>query len=249
MNKKTKASLNMRITSEISKLASHIHSSIEGLRLNSKAARAEMRKEMLFAVRSAAAEAKKNLAASVKFAEMAFNYAAKKESKIAKKNAAARAAVAAQLRASTKASKRSIADAVAGLNRSMLALKSETEKKIKKTNSHVTAYADQMKANAKSVSALMKANVGSLVSKINAARKAAMKQVAMARKAMSTEIYRVTSSVKDMETRLSGEISVVSGEVASNKAFAMRVNRRTGAELRRITKLANDRHSKSTRAR
>jgi len=59
----------------------------------------------------------------------------------------------------------------------------------------------------------------------------------------------VTSEVKDLETRLSGEIAVVSGEVVSNRAAQMRVNRRTGAELKRITKLANDRHSASVRAR
>merc|ERR1712054_139388 len=48
---------------------------------------------------------------------------------------------------------------------------------------------------------------------------------------------------------LSGEIAVVSGEVASNKAIQLRVNRRTSAELKRITKLSNDRHSASIRAR
>merc|ERR1711998_699300 len=37
--------------------------------------------------------------------------------------------------------------------------------------------------------------------------------------------------------------------VASNRAQQMRVNRRTGAELKRITKLANDRQSASVRAR
>jgi len=55
--------------------------------------------------------------------------------------------------------------------------------------------------------------------------------------------------VKNQESRLSGEIAVVSGEVASNKAIQLRVNRRTAAELKRITKLSNDRHSASIRAR
>merc|ERR1719269_522331 len=66
MNKKTKSSLNMRITSEVSKLAKESASQIENLRLSSKAARGEMRRELLYAVRSAAAEAKKNLVAAVK---------------------------------------------------------------------------------------------------------------------------------------------------------------------------------------
>merc|ERR1711975_108339 len=58
MNKKTKASLNMRITSEVSKLAKESASQIENLRLSSKKARSEMRRELLYAVRSAAARAK-----------------------------------------------------------------------------------------------------------------------------------------------------------------------------------------------
>merc|ERR1711988_1136215 len=65
----------------------------------------------------------------------------------------------------------------------------------------------------------------------------------------TTQVVRVTSEVKDLETRLTGEIAVVSGEVISNRANQLRVNRRTAAELKRITKLANDRQSASIRAR
>merc|ERR1711881_241965 len=57
LSAKTKASLNMRITSEISKLSKNVGKSVENLRLSSRSARAEMRKEMLYAVRSAAARA------------------------------------------------------------------------------------------------------------------------------------------------------------------------------------------------
>merc|ERR1711988_166460 len=340
MSAKTKASLNMRITSEISKLASNIGRSVENLRLQSKNARAQMKKEMLFAVRSAAAEAKNNLQASVRVAKAVFNKVARNEAAAARRSAAARAAIARKLRSSTKAAKRSLRDAVSGLNRSMLALKSETAKKVSKTNRNIAAYANKMRANARAVQAAMKANVAALSSKIDAARKSAaaairganaasaarqvtvlttlkaamakaqkranakfgkaykqlakdrahadaamggavnqinqqiarqaaladhrfshtvkniararaqaQRDVGNARKAFTTSLYRVTSTVKDLETRLSGEIAVVSGEVASNRAQQMRVNRRTSAELRRITKLANDRQSASIRAR
>merc|ERR1712132_12997 len=77
----------------------------------------------------------------------------------------------------------------------------------------------------------------------------ARNQVAAARRSFTTAMVRVTSEVKDLETRLSGEIAVVSGEVVSNRAAQMRVNRRTNGELKRITKLANDRRSASIRAR
>merc|ERR1719224_309896 len=64
LNAKTKASMNMRITTKISRYAKAAASQIEGLRLSSKSARAEMKKEMLYAIRSAAALAKQNLDAA-----------------------------------------------------------------------------------------------------------------------------------------------------------------------------------------
>merc|ERR1719181_1456995 len=287
MNKKTKASLNMRITSEVSKLAKESAAQIENLRLSSKSARAEMKRELLYAVRSAAAEAKKNLVAAVTVAKVSFAAANAKEAAAAKKNAAGRAAIARSIAASKKASQRSLKDAVGAMNRSLLALKTETAKKIKKTNHKVTAYAGALKKEAKDVDAAMKANMAALISKINRARSDAMlagsvksindgiakqaaladsrfsktvkniaaaraqaaKQVSDARKTFATSIAATVSAVKDQESRLSGEIAVVSGEVARNRAIQLRVNRRTNAELKRITKLSNDRHSASIRAR
>merc|ERR1712139_580278 len=340
MGAKTKASMNMRITSRISKLASHIHSGIEGLRLNSASARAEMKKEMLYAVRSAAAQAKKNLAAVVRMTKGKFSALEKAEAAAAKKSAGASAAIAAKLAASKKTATRALTDAVSGLNRAMIALKAETQGKIQKTNKSLDAYAKRMSKNAAAVDAAMKANVNALTSKINAARKAAKAatkaansksaaraahvlkalkasmvkaraasktkfakvykklaanraradlmlgaavngvndglakqadledarfkktvkninaaqaqaaaQVAQARKDFTTSYNGVTAIMKDQETRLSGEIAVVSGEVISQKANQVRVNRRVGAELRRVVKLANKRYSDSKRAR
>merc|ERR1719359_2003553 len=340
MNKKTKSSLNMRITSEVSKLAKESASQIENLRLSSKAARGEMRRELLYAVRSAAAEAKKNLVAAVKMAKKCFSKANAKERAAARKNAAGRAAIARSIASSKRAAKRQLNDAVGAMNRSLLALKTETAKKIKKSNHKVTAFAGALAKEAKDVDAAMKANMNSLTAKINAARRSAAsatraanaksaagfrsalksvasamgaaqrkasakfgklyrdmahdraradsalaasvknindgiakqaaladsrfsktvkniaaaraqaaKQVSDARKTFATSIARTVASVKDQETRLSGEIAVVSGEVARNRAIQLRVNRRTNAELARITKLSNLRHSASIRAR
>jgi len=340
MNKKTKASLNMRITSEVSKLAKDSAAQIENLRLSSAKARGEMRRELLYAVRSAAAEAKKNLAAAVKVAKVAFSHANAQERKAASKNAAGRAALARSIARNKKSAKRQLSDAVSSMNRSLLALKVETAKKIKKSNHKVTAYADALAKEAKDVDAAMKANMNALTAKVSAARRSAKsainaanaksaagfraalksvngalvaarhrasnkfgklyrnmakqraaadsalsgavknindgiakqaaladsrfsktvkniaaaraqsaKQVSDARKTFATSIARTVASVKDQETRLSGEIAVVSGEVARNRAIQLRVNRRTNAELKRITKLSNDRHSASIRAR
>merc|ERR1711881_746846 len=299
-----------------------------------------MRRELLYAVRSAAAEAKKNLVAAVKMAKKCFSKANAKERAAARKNAAGRAAIARSIASSKRAAKRQLNDAVGAMNRSLLALKTETAKKIKKSNHKVTAYAGALAKEAKDVDAAMKANMNSLTAKINAARRSAAsatraanaksaagfrsalksvasamgaaqrrasnkfgrlyrrmaadrasadsalagavksindgiakqaaladsrfsktvkniaaaraqaaKQVSDARKVFATGIARTVAAVKDQESRLSGEIAVVSGEVARNKAIQLRVNRRTNAELARITKLSNERHSASIRAR
>merc|ERR1711998_484081 len=97
--------------------------------------------------------------------------------------------------------------------------------------------------------ALADSRFSKTVKNIAAARAQSSKQVSDARKTFATSIARTVSSVKDQETRLSGEIAVVSGEVARNRAIQLRVDRRTTAELKRITKLSNLRHSASIRAR
>merc|ERR1719301_131873 len=97
--------------------------------------------------------------------------------------------------------------------------------------------------------ALADSRFSKTVKNIAAARAQAAKQVSDARKTFATSIAATVSAVKDQESRLAGEIAVVSGEVARNKAIQLRVNRRTNAELKRIRKLSNARHSASIRAR
>merc|ERR1719224_313400 len=336
LNAKTKASMQTRITAQISKYAKQAASQIEGLRLSSKEARAEMKKEMLYAVRSAAALAKANLAAAAKDAKAKFAAASNKEAAAAAKNAAARAALAAKIAADKKFAGRALKDAVGGLTRSLLALKTETSKKIKKTNSKVGAYADRLAAQAKAVDAAMKANVASLSSKIaaarasvkattgaanaaaaarfgavlkevgaamtasqdkfsklyarmaaarktadtnlkaavvtindkiakqaaladsrfsktvkdiSAARKEAASEVAQARKEFATDLAAVTSHIKEMDTKLTGDVEVVAGMMISHQAQQTKVNRHVSAEITRIEKLMDIKFSQSTRSR
>merc|ERR1719161_1837229 len=335
MNKKTKASLNMRITSKVSLYAKKAAAQINNLSMSSKAARAEMRKEMMMAVKTAAQEAKKNLAAAYKQSRKMFRAANAKEAK-----AAGRAKLAKSIAAQQKAAQRQLTDAVGTMSRSLSALKVETRKKIKKANKSITAYADQLIKEQKAVNALMssqmkvlkgkikktrahslraigKANEKSAagfasvnrkiaaamkkankaakdrfaklfakmskqrkqsnqqldaevhkmnrniakqaaledarfqktVKNIKAARAAATKQVRDARKSFATRIATTTSSIKDQESRLLGEIKLVGEELLSFKASQLRVNRRTTAEMKRITTLANLRNSQSVRAR
>merc|ERR1711939_502021 len=75
------------------------------------------------------------------------------------------------------------------------------------------------------------------------------KQATAARKKFTMDIYGLTAAVKNQESRLTGEIAVVSAMVISNKAAQIRVNKRTKAEMDRVIRLADRRFSSSKRAR
>merc|ERR1712164_182809 len=94
LNKKTTDALNLKISTEISELTKRANSQIEGLRLNSKEARNEMRKELLFAIRSMADQAKKNLDDATKVAAAKFEAVTAAEAAAASKSAAERAQIA-----------------------------------------------------------------------------------------------------------------------------------------------------------
>merc|ERR1712054_627723 len=97
--------------------------------------------------------------------------------------------------------------------------------------------------------ALADSRFSKTVKDLSSARKQATAQVQQLRKNFSTQMATVTAEAKNVETRLTGEIGVVSGEVISQKANLIRVNRRVTAELKRIVKISDKRFSASKRAR
>merc|ERR1719305_254165 len=334
------ASLEEALKAEVSKLAKETHSSLEAIALQSKAARAELKKEMMYAIRSAASVAKKDLRLAIAASKRKMLNFMRKSARSRARSAMARKALLIKLARNKKKVARMISGAVATQTRSQLALRSETAKKIKKTNMRVTAYAARMAANAKATAAKLKATSTSILNKINAERKRASaalgrarsadaaryartmkylrnsvakaevhsnnkfnkvyrklaanrtradsrlaaatnglndslakqaaladsrfsktvkdlraarsqasRQVANLRKAFTSNLATVTSHIKDVETRLTSEISVVSAEVVSVKANQMRVNRRVAGEIKRIRSIAIKRHSEARRAR
>merc|ERR1719450_440802 len=339
MDKDTRWLLNNKLNTEISKLRDETTASVEALALQSKAARAEMKKEMLYAIRSAADVAKRDLKIAIHEGVKKMKAFQKKSSSHAK-SALARKALASRISRNAKEVSRMIRDAVATDARARLALKAETAKAIKKTNMRVDAYAEQMKKQAKKARGEIKALATATISKVkaqqaraaqalakfssadaarqkaalkfaatqlriaekessqkfgkayehlaserarfdkklggavaglndalakqaaladsrfaktvkdlSAARKQATKQVQQLRKDFATQMATVTAEAKRVETRLVGEIAVVSGEVISNKANQIRVNRRVAAELKRIVRVSDKRYSASKRAR
>merc|ERR1711981_1115488 len=196
INKKTRAALNNRVSTEISALAKNIHSQIDELNLQTKAARAEMRKEVLYAIKSAAAIAKANLKKKVAWAEAQFASLHKGLSAEEKKGGAARAALSASIARNKKQVIDQIGDAVATQQRALLGLKEETAKKIKKTNRNISAHAEQIAKNARIVAAQMKSDTAAINAKLEAARKAAVVELAAVNAASAA---RYTAVVKTVE--------------------------------------------------
>merc|ERR1711939_749611 len=115
----------------------------------------------------------------------------------------------------------------------------------KKLGASVTGLNDALAKQA----ALADSRFSKTVKDLNSARQQATRQVQQLRKDFATQMATVTSEVKNVETRLVGEIAVVSGEVISNKANQMRMGRRVAAELKRIVRVSDRRYSASKRAR
>merc|ERR1711881_368651 len=292
------------------------------------------------AVRAAAKDAKKNLKKSVQWANGRFAALNTVLSRNNRKSAASRARLNRQINREQRRASYAIRNAVASQNRALLALKTETAKRLKKSNNKLSSHADQMARNACAVAAQMKSDVATLEARISAARRSAQSHLAaadaasvrryssalnqiggalkrarkesdnrfsklykrmaknrknldtklassvrflndkiaeraalsdvrfsktvkniravrnqataavnFARKQMTVKITSLTSSIKQSEARIKGEISIVSGEVAHDKANQIRINRRVNKEIGRIVNTANVRHSQSKRAR
>merc|ERR1711881_596115 len=285
MNKKTQAAMTLRLKAEVSKLAKETHSSLEAIALQSKTARAELKKEMMYAIRSAASVAKKDLRLAIAAGKRKMLAFMRKSARSRAASAMARKALLMKLARNKRRVARMISGAVATQTRSQLALRSETAKKIKKTNMRVTAYAARYARTMKYLrSSVAKAEIHSnnkfnqvyrklaanraradsrlaaatnglndslakqaaladsrfskTVKDLRAARAQASRQVANLRKAFTSNLATVTSHIKDVETRLTSEISVVSAEVVSVKANQMRVNRRVAGEIKRIRSIS-----------
>merc|ERR1711912_65241 len=284
---------------------------------------------VLYAVRAAAKRAKSNLKKSVQWANGRFAALNTVLARNNRKSAAARARLNRQINSEQRRASYAIRNAVAKQNRALLALKTETAKRLKKSNSRLSSHADQMARNARAVAAQMKSDVATLEARVSAARRSAQSHLAaalsqiggalkkakaeadnrfgklytriakqrkqldtklasatrflndklaehaalqdvrfshtvkkikqvryqatmavrFAKKQMAVKLTSLTSSIKNAETRMKGEISVVSGAIASDRANQIRVNRRVNKEIGRIVHTANVRHSQSKRAR
>merc|ERR1712057_148927 len=168
MDKDTRWLVNNKLNTEISKLRDETNASVEALALQSKAARSEMKKETLYAIRSAADVAKNDLKIAIRDGVQKMQAFQKRSAASHAKSALARKALASRIATNAKAVSRMIRDAVATDARSRLALKAETAKAIKKTNLRVDAYAARMRKQAKAARSEIKALATATTAKVKA---------------------------------------------------------------------------------
>merc|ERR1719506_546412 len=200
INKKNKAALSAKVSTMISSLRKSTSKSIYALDMESKAARKALKKEVLFAVKSAAKKAKANLKKSVQWANGRFAALNTVLARNNRKSAAARGRLNRQINREQRRASRAIRNAVASQNRALLALKAETNKKLKKSNNKLTSHANQMAKNARAVAAQMKSDVATLQARIAAARRSAQSHLASADAA---SVRRYTAALGQINGALS----------------------------------------------
>merc|ERR1719269_206435 len=158
INKKNKAALSAKVSTMISSLRKSTSKSIYAL----------------------AKKAKANLKKSVQWANGRFAALNTVLARNNRKSAAARGRLNRQINREQRRASRAIRNAVASQNRALLALKAETNKKLKKANNKLTSHANQMAKNARAVAAQMKSDVATLQARIAAAKRSATAHLASA---------------------------------------------------------------------
>jgi len=199
MDKDTHTLINLRLNSEITKLRDETNASVESLALQSKEARMEMRKEMLYAIRSAADVAKSDLEDVIRTSTKRMIKFEADAAKTEVKSGLARKALKDEIAANAKAVKRMIQDAVATDARAQAALSAETAKSLKKTNKSLSASAKQMKADFKAARAAIKAQESQVLGKIAKETAAATKLI---KKAASKDAERQKAALTFMAKEL-----------------------------------------------
>merc|ERR1712167_8680 len=134
INSATRKSLNAAVQVQISTLRKSIHSQLDEIALESKEARAAMKKEILAAVADASAVAKQNLKKTVEWAEGEMSKLNAKLAAENKKSAAERAAMTKTVAEDKAMAQAAIENAVAAQNAALLAEKQQTSHAIRETN-------------------------------------------------------------------------------------------------------------------
>merc|ERR1712054_606662 len=206
MNKKTRDAMNQRITTEIGDLTKKIHADVEGLQLQTKEARAAMKGQVLHALRDATTIMKQDLENAVKWANKEI------------------ASLHENLDAAKANAQTALENAVKNQADALMALRTETQESIKKTNTKVTAYADALMKHEEEVKAQMAANVEAITGQLAAAKKATQKahseieEKSMARHALALDT--ITEGIEEGKKKVDNKMDAVYGKMAEDKKHA-----------------------------
>merc|ERR1711871_495526 len=210
VNQKTRKDLNHRIVTEIGTLRKQIHGQILDLELETKEARAEMKRELMFAIDSEAKLAKSNLNKAVAWATGEFTKLHNALAAEKKKSNAGNAKLKKYADFEKKKAVAILNNAVMAQNKALLSYKNEMcnevgSQDIKdcpketrgKMNNRLNKEAARMEANAKMVRSQMKTQTTKINMKLEAARKAAQTELAAAGAASVKRYNAVMKAVKD----------------------------------------------------
>jgi hypothetical protein len=212
-----------------------------------------MREELTKAVRAMAKKAKSMLDEEVTKKTTRFAEINAAEDAAASASAKARGALGESIAAEKVKAKQDLDNVVATLGRSMLALKTETQKKIKKTNTAVDAYAQAVKKEAKDVAILMKNQVTSLMGKIADQKKQASADItsadAASAKGFGHAMDEVTAALDKAEKESNDKFGEMYKKQAADRAHLDRklatATTNMNDSIAKEAALADDRFSKT----
>merc|ERR1712159_855823 len=215
MDKDTKWLINNKLDAEITKLRDETNAGVEALALQSKEARDQMKKEMLYAIRTAAEVAKDDLDLAMKAAQEKMVAFEAKSAKVHANSALERKALKDEIKANAAEVSRMLKDAVSTDARAQASLRQETAKAIKKTNTRLDAYATQMKKIAKATRAQIKSTTAKTMLAIKTEQKRARAAV---EKFSSEDAARQESALKFLAEQM--EIAQKKSDAKFGKAQA-----------------------------
>merc|ERR1712054_192887 len=246
MDKDTQWLINNNINTQIAKLRAETDKSVGHLAALTSEARKEMKKEMLYAIETAADDAAEELAKAIKDGEKKMIAFEKKAAATHAASALARKELAKSIEDNAAEVSNMLKDAVAADARAQTLMQQETQEAIKKTNTNINAYSDQMKKQAKKARASIKALTSKTISAIKtqeqeaalavekfssedaARQKSALeflaKQMAIAQKESEEKFgkayARLAANRKEADEMLSGAVTLLNDALAKQAALA-----------------------------
>merc|ERR1712022_23834 len=193
MDKDTKWLVTNKLNTEITALRKSTDAPVEALRLQSKEARKQAQKEMLYAIRSASKLAHDDLKIAIRTGVDQMVSFEKKAAASTAKSALERKALAAEIAANAKSVSRMIQDAMSTVAQAQTCMRAETQGKIKKNNLRVDAYAQRMIEHADATKAHMKKTIDATLKETQDEQK---KAAAVAKKFTQADAAREESALK-----------------------------------------------------